>query len=150
MFLTTIKKNLYDVINWTPSSTRIPLVSASNHVTCRSFLISSCGNKLWSVLIKKSRYLMQGPPQDSDSADIWRCWHSDKFWRMARTPGYQTCNVLSEKAGEGYGPSTPIPFVREPALPTKNDDQTYDNWAISNISQVATNNMNCLFCYSTY
>ena len=47
---------------------------------------------------------MQGPRRDSDSADIWQCWHSDIFWRMAHEfPGYQPGNVLSEKSGEGYG-----------------------------------------------
>ena len=90
---------------------------------------------------------MQDPRRDSDSADILTYFGE---WHKSESPGYQPGNVLSEKAGEGYGPSTPTPFVRGPALPTKNDDQTYDNWAISNISQVATNNMNCLFCYSTH
>ena len=78
---------------------------------------------------------MQGPRRDSDSADILTYFGE---WHKSESPGYQPGNVLSEKAGEGYGPLPPpnppaplLPFARGPALPTKNDDQKYDNWTIS-------------------
>ena len=76
---------------------------------------------------------MQGPRRDSDSADILTYFGE---WQKSEFPGYQPGNVLPEKAGEGYGPlppppPTPTSFVKGPALPTKNDDQTYDNWTIS-------------------
>ena len=65
---------------------------------------------------------MQGPRRDSDSADILTYFGE---WHKSESPGYQPGNVLSEKAGEGYGPLPP------PNPPTKNDDQKYDNWTIS-------------------
>ena len=101
---------------------------------------------------------MQGLRRDSGSADILTYlgeWHKSEFL------GYQPGNVLPEKAGEAYGPPPPQHththththtqrFVRGPALPTKK--WWSEVWQLNNmnISQVATNNMNCLFCYSTH
>ena len=73
---------------------------------------------------------MQGPRRDSDSADILTYvgeWHKSEF------PGYQPGNVFLEKVEEGYAPLSPhpTPFVKGLAFPTKTDDQSYDNWAIS-------------------
>ena len=96
---------------------------------------------------------MQGPRRDSDSADILTYFGE---WHKSESPGYQPGNVLSEKAGEGYGPLPP-PNPPAPPPPVRqgtciaNKKWWSEVWQLDNIniSQVATNNMNCLFSYNT-
>ena len=130
MFLYTVRKKCHDVINRNPYSSGIPRVSASSHM-CGPFLISYCGNKLWSGLIEKSKVTNAGPP-----TRFWGCRGQKYFrclgeWHKSKFPGKQPRQrATSEKVG-GRGmvslhpsrpPPTnppPLPFVRGLVMSTK-------------------------------
>ena len=132
MFLITVRKNRYDVISQNPSSNGISPVSASNHIMRGPFLISYCGNKLWSLgVLGPKKFCMP-----------WRITPK----QVSRITTLAKCDFRKSR---GISPPPRRPFANP--YPTPVCQGTYNMnkkgsevWQLNNINirRVTTKNMN--------